>query len=60
MAARESPAPDSTPMIAQIPTSEPTANSRLAQLTRLASASLGTSIPAPLAMPSRSRGNRPL
>ena len=42
MASRESPAPDSTPMIAQIPISEPTANSRLAQLTRLASASVGT------------------
>ena len=36
-------------MIAQIPISEPTANSRLGQLTRLASASLGTSMPAPAA-----------
>ena len=60
MVARESPASDSTPMIAQIPISEPTANSRLAQLTRLASASLGTSIPAPPAKPSRRRGSRSL
>ena len=47
-------------MINQIPSSEPTANNRLAQLMRLASASFGTSIPAPLAMPSRSRGSRSL
>ena len=33
-------------MIAQIPISVPTANTRLGQLTRLASASLGTSMPA--------------
>src|SRR6516165_3931541 len=58
MASRELPAPDSTPMISQIPISEPTANSRLAQLTRLASASSGTSMPAPAATASRSRGSR--
>jgi len=60
MASRESPASDSTPMISQIPSSEPTANSRLGQLTRLASASLGTSMPALAAMASRSRGSRSL
>ena len=60
MAARESPAPDSTPMIAQIPISEPTANSRLAQLTRLTSASFGMSMPVPLATACRSRGSRSL
>jgi len=47
-------------MIAQIPISEPTANTRLVQLTRLTSASLGTSIPAPPATAPRSRGSRSL
>ena len=60
MASRESPAPDSTPMIAQIPISEPAAKSKLAQLIRLTSASWGTSMPAPLATASRSRGSRSL
>ena len=45
-------------MISQTPTSEPTANSRLAQLTRLASASFGTSMPVPAATAARSRASR--
>ena len=60
MASRESPAPERIPMIAQMPISEPTANSRLGQLTRLASASLGTSMPAPAATAPRSWGSRSL
>ena len=58
IAARESPASARTPMISQMPTSEPTANSRLAQLTRLASASFGTSMPVPAATAARSWASR--
>src|SRR5215471_13099631 len=45
-ASTELPAPDSTPMIAQMPISEPRASTRLVQLTHLTSASWGTSMPA--------------
>jgi hypothetical protein len=60
MASNALPASDSTPMIAQMPISEPRPNSRLVQLTRLNSASFGTSMPAPLATADRSCGSRPL
>ena len=46
--------------MAQTPISVPRPNTRLTQLTRLASASLGTSMPAALATAVRSRGSRPL
>ena len=40
-------------MIAQMPISVPTPNTRLTQLTRFASVSLGTSMPAALATAAR-------
>ena len=45
-------------MIAQIPMSVPMPNTRLTQLIRFGSASLGTSMPAALAAAARSRGSR--
>ena len=47
----------STPRMAQTPISEPAPNTRLAQLIRLASASLGTSMPVALATAARSWGS---